>query len=68
MLETTYIITNGYIDINTINSMAKSEWIFLCTIPAKLAHPYAMDTDKLSFFSRYTDGQTNTEPTVASHD
>ena len=68
MLETTSVITNGYIDIDTINSMAKSEWIFLCTIPAKLAHPYAMDTDKLSFFSRYTDGQTNTEPMEASHD
>lgn len=63
MLETTSIITNGYIDIDTIDAMAKSGWAFLCTIPAKPAHPYAMDTDKLSFFSKYTEDQTNTIPT-----
>ena len=53
MLEIDSIITNGYVDPQTIEHLTSGGWTFVCTVPAKLAHPHAMPTDKLSIFSRY---------------
>ena len=53
MLELTTVITNGYVDIDTICSMVSEGWTFVITIPAKLIHPHALDTDKATIFSRY---------------
>ena len=55
MLEIDSIITNGYVDASTIEHFTSKGWTFICTIPAKSAHPYAMPTDKLSIFSKYTE-------------
>lgn len=58
MLELDSIITNGYVDSSTIEWFANKGYKFVCTIPANLAHPHAMDTDKLSIFCKYE------EPTI----
>jgi hypothetical protein len=55
LLEITYIITNGYVSIDTMGKFLNDGWTFVCTVPAKTAHPHALDTDKLAIFSRYTE-------------
>lgn len=47
------IITNGYVDPETIEVFTKEGHTFVCTIPAILAHPHAMPTDKLTIFAKY---------------
>jgi len=59
MLEIDSIITNGYVDIQTIESFTARGYTFVCTVPAKPAHPHAMPTDKLSIFSKYTEPVIN---------
>ena len=54
MLELDSVITNGYIDPQTIAFFLERGYKFVCTVPAKLAHPHALDTDKISIFSKYT--------------
>lgn len=54
MLEIDSIITNGYVDPSTIYDFTSRGWVFVCTVPANLAHPYAAPTDKLTIFSKYT--------------
>jgi hypothetical protein len=53
MIKFDSIITNGYIDIDTILGWTNKGWKFVTTIPAKQVHPHAMDTDKLTIFSKY---------------
>lgn len=53
MIEFDYIITNGYIDIDTIESKTKKGWVFVITLPAKTICPTAMETDKLTIFSKH---------------
>jgi hypothetical protein len=55
MLELNSIITNGYVDISTMEVMLNDGWTFVCAVPAKTAHPHALDTDILSIFSKYTE-------------
>lgn len=55
MLELNSIITNGYVDTSTMKHFLSDGWIFVCTVPAKTAHPHACLTDKLSIFSKYTE-------------
>ena len=57
MLELETIITNGYVDISTMAHFIDRGFIFVTTVPAKLCHPHACDTDKLSIFSKYTEPQ-----------
>lgn len=54
MLEFDWVITNGYVDRDTMAYFIEKGWVFVCTVPAKTAHPHAMDTDKLAIFSKYT--------------
>jgi len=54
MLELDSIITNGYVDIQTIEHFTARGYVFVCTVPAKSAHPHAAITDKLSVFAKYT--------------
>lgn len=53
MIKFECIITNGYVGDDTIYNMTKKGWTFVTTIPAKLVHPHAMDTDKATIFSKY---------------
>jgi hypothetical protein len=63
MIELKYIITNGFVSLDTIEKMSKGGWKFVCTVPAKTIHPYASETDKASIFSIYrsydSDNQIN---------
>lgn len=52
-IELDYIITNGYVDLDTIVEREKKGWKFVATVPAKLIHPHALPTDKATIFSRY---------------
>lgn len=61
MLELKSIITNGYVDISTMEAFTRDGWKFVCTVPAKTAHPHAMDTDKLSIFSRYKEPEIDND-------
>lgn len=61
MLEIDSVITNGYVDIDTLESRAKEGWKFVVTVPAITAHPYAVPTDKLTIFSRYKEDKINEE-------
>jgi hypothetical protein len=54
MIDFEWVITNGYVDSETIESYTDKGWTFVATIPAKLIHPYACDTDKATVFSKYT--------------
>ncbi len=54
MIELDCVITNGYVGRDTILSMLDKGWMFVATVPAKLIHPHALDTDKASIFSKYT--------------
>lgn len=53
MIELDWIITNGYIDIETINKRSEKGWKFVVTVPAKNIHPGACDTDKATIFTKY---------------
>jgi hypothetical protein len=53
MLKIDYVITNGYVDAETIAKRAEKGWTFVATLPANLMHPYALPTDKITFFVRY---------------
>jgi hypothetical protein len=64
MIELNHIITNGYIDQATINGYLEKGYIFLCTVPGKIVHPHAMDTDKLTIFSKYIESGENSEYTL----
>ena len=54
MVELDCVITNGYVDRETIRMMLDKGWTFVTTVPAKLIHPHALDTDMASIFSKYT--------------
>lgn len=54
MIDFDYIITNGMPSNDTINTKVNEGWIYMQTINAKLIHPHACDTDKISIFSKYT--------------
>lgn len=53
MVEFECVITNGYVAMDTIERYLNKGWTFVCTVPAKLVHPHAMYTDKVTIFSRY---------------
>jgi len=55
MLEFEYIITNGYVDIETIHHFTEKGCKFVVTLPANMVHPHALPTDKISLFSKYTE-------------
>ena len=55
MLELSSVITNGYVGLDTIESMRKKGFTFVVTVPATLAHPHACENDKLSIFAKYTE-------------
>ena len=54
MIELDYVITNGYVDRETILKRHENGWNFISTIPAILIHPHAAITDKATIFSKYT--------------
>lgn len=51
MIEFDWVITNGYVDKETIFKRVEKGWTFVATVPAKLIHPKACDT---TIFSKYT--------------
>mgnify|MGYP001615724012 CR=1 FL=1 len=53
MLEYDSIITNGYVDRDTIAAFITKGWTFVVTLPAKMVHPHALATDKWTLFSKY---------------
>lgn len=55
MIKFDHVITNEYIDIETIEKRTKSGWTFVTTLPAKTVHPHALDTDKVTIFTKYTE-------------
>lgn len=67
MIEFDVIITNGYVDRDTIFNKVNNGWTFVATVPAKNIHPHAMETDKATIFSRYLEmrPKESETPTVA---
>ena len=61
MIEFDCVITNGYVDHDTITAMTDKGWTFVATVPAKLVHPHALDTDKATIFSHYTEPKIDPE-------
>lgn len=55
MLIFDFVITNGYVAPDTMEYFLKRGYTFVCTIPAKSAHPHACDTDKITIFAKYTE-------------
>lgn len=53
MIKFDVIITNGYIDRDTIYNKCNEGWNFVVTLPAKALHPNALETDKATIFSKY---------------
>jgi hypothetical protein len=47
------VITNGYVAADTIRGFTEKGWKFVATVPAKLVHPHACETDKATIFSKY---------------
>jgi hypothetical protein len=64
MIEFDVVITNGYVDSDTICKRIETGWNFVVTVPANLVHPYAMPTDKATIFSRYKKLELNETPTT----
>lgn len=56
MIKLDWVITNGYIDLETIQKRDDSGWKFITTLPAKLIHPHAMESDKITIFTKYEKG------------
>lgn len=54
MIKFDYVITNGYVDVDTIENRTKEGWSFVTSLPAILVHPHAMETDKVTIFSKHT--------------
>ena len=54
MLDITSVVTNGYVDPSTLKYMHEKGWTFLVTLPANMAHPHALETDKITIFTKYT--------------
>ena len=54
MVETECVITNGYVSPDTIEAMTDKGFLFVATVPAQAVHPFALPTDKATFFARYT--------------
>ena len=52
MIKFDHVITNGYIDIETIEKRTQSGWSFVTTLPAKIVHPSALETDKVTIFTK----------------
>jgi len=52
MLELKYIITNGYVSMNTLSDNMDDGWNYVCTVPAYYSLSTAMPNDKLTIFSR----------------
>lgn len=54
MIKFDHVITNGYIGIETIEKRTENGWTFVTTLPAKTVHPHALETDKVTIFSKYS--------------
>ena len=61
MLDIISVVTNGYVDPSTLQSMHEKGWTFLVTLPANMAHPYALETDKITIFTKYTPAYSKDE-------
>ena len=61
MIEFDVLITNEYIDKETINKRADNGWKFVVTVPAESVHPSASYSDKATIFSKYTPYDTSDE-------
>lgn len=53
MLKLESVITNGYIDLHTIEKYAENGYAFVVTLPASTVLPTAMPNDKVTIFSKY---------------
>ena len=54
MLEFDVVITREYADKESIAGRIDKGWAFVATVPAKMVHPYALESDKATIFSKYT--------------
>lgn len=68
MINFKHIITNGYIDIETIEKYQEEGWDFVTTIPAYTIHPHSLKTDKLTIFAKYTEEKQKVELEVEVSD
>jgi hypothetical protein len=62
-LDFDWVITGGYVDRETITSREDDGWSLVAILPAQNVHPYAMPTDKVAIFSKYTKHATDDKPT-----
>ncbi|MDE1383296.1 hypothetical protein PVN32_22545 [Bacillus paralicheniformis] len=54
MLEFDVVITREYADKESIAGRTDKGWTFVATVPAKMVHPYALESDKATIFCKYT--------------
>ncbi|QQO41467.1 hypothetical protein 015DV004_252 [Bacillus phage 015DV004] len=55
MIEFDVVITNEYACKDSIKGRIDKGWTFVATVPAKMVHPYALESDKATIFSKYTE-------------
>lgn len=51
-IQQKHLITNGHPDKETLENYARSGFILLNVSPATKYHPYAMESDCISFFAK----------------
>ena len=52
MIKFDYVITNGSIDIETINGFLDNGWAYVVTLPAQAINPFSADNHKATIFSK----------------
>ncbi|MCY9274576.1 hypothetical protein [Bacillus haynesii] len=53
MIEFDVVITREYADKESVARRIEKGWTFVATLPAKTVHPYALESDKATIFSKY---------------
>ena len=64
MIEFDWLITNGFpVHDKSFTGRYEKGWKVVATIPAKLIHPHACDTDMATIFTKYTPYQNDENET-----
>ena len=65
LIDFDWLITSGGITQKDINKRRDLGWNFVTSVPAKLIHPWAMESDTATIFSKYTPYPKNGDESVS---
>ncbi|QII48142.1 hypothetical protein G3M81_05065 [Bacillus paralicheniformis] len=54
MIEFDVVITREYVAKESISGRIEKGWTFVATVPAKMVHPFTLESDKATIFSKYS--------------